>query len=392
MKMRTMQQMDRLLGPLFCLFFSLIYKKNRNISLKELEIKNVLVIKFWGMGSIILLSPAIKMLKNENPNIRVTLLTLERNREIANLLQVFDKIITLKLSESHFYVVIFEILELIKILRKKVYDIVIDAEFFTRFSALITFFSKAVVKIGFHSWEVYRGNFYDITKPFNRYWHVRNNFLNLFSVCYNKNFNVGKDKVIFPELNITEGDYIYLAEILKNYNVLEKDKIVCINIHTGDLALERRWSEENFIRLTREIFSKFKDIKIFFIGSKNEYNYTENVVKKIGISEVVNLSGKLSLSQLAVLLKQTKLFITNDSGPLHLADMLEVPTISFFGPETPVLYGANSKNHFVFFKNIDCSPCINVHTGKLVKCIKQHPECMKNITVEEVLDKVKEIL
>ena len=371
MKMRTMQQIDKLFGPLICFLFSFVRKKNKSILLKESEIKDVLVIKFWGMGSIILFSPAVKMLKDKNPNIKVTLLTLERNVEIANLLQVFDKIIALKLSESHFYVVMFEILKLIKMLRKKVYDIVIDAEFFTRFSALITFFSRAAVKTGFHSWEVYRGNFYDITKPFNRYWHVRNNFLNLFSTYCDKNFDVGKGKVIYPELNLVERDYVYLDEIFKSYNVLEKDRLVCINIHTGDLALERRWPEENFI---------------------DECNYTEDVLKKIGISGIINLCGKLSLSQLAVLLKRTKLFITNDSGPLHLADMLEVPTISFFGPETPVLYGANSKNHFVFFKNIDCSPCINVHTGKLVKCVKLHPECMKNITVEEVLDKIKKIL
>ncbi|MFQ3675843.1 MAG: hypothetical protein SNJ64_04805, partial [Endomicrobiia bacterium] len=179
MKMRTMQQIDKFFGPLFCFLFSLGYKRIKSVSINDMLAKNVLVIKFWGMGSIILLSPAVKMLKDKNPEAKVTLLTLERNVEIANLLQIFDEVVVLKLSDAHFYVVMIEILRLIKLLRKKVYDVIIDAEFFTRFSALITFFSRAKVKIGFHAWEVYRGNFYDITKPFNRYWNVKKNFLNL---------------------------------------------------------------------------------------------------------------------------------------------------------------------------------------------------------------------
>jgi heptosyltransferase-2 len=390
-----MQQIDKLFGPVICFIFSIFSRKNNGMLLKKLDIKNVLVIKFWGMGSIILLSPSVKMLKEKFPDVKITLLTLERNLEIANLLQVFDEIITLKLPESNFYFVMLEIFSLIKNLRKKVYDIIIDAEFFTRFSALITFFSKSLVKIGFHSWEVYRGNFYDITKPFNRYWHVRDNFLNLFFSCFEKefiDFEIEKNNITFPNLNLSKEDEINLEKILTNYNVSKKDKIICINVHAGDLALERRWPKENFIKLTKEILFTFKDVKIIFIGSKNEYDYTQDIVKEINDSNAVNLSGKISLSQLVILLKNVQLFITNDSGPLHLADMLDVPTISFFGPETPVLYGPKSSKHIVLFKNIDCSPCINVHTGKVVKCVKINPECMKSITVEEVLNKIKRFL
>lgn len=174
---------------------------------------------------------------------------------------------------------------------------------------------------------------------------------------------------------------------------------MCLNINTGELALERRWPQEYWVELVKLILQEYKDFDIVFVGNENESRYIDIVLNKITVGSfkeeyvrLKNFAGKFNFLQLSEVLLRGKLFITADSGPLHLADMLAVPTISFFGPETPVLYGPESKNHFVFFKNIDCSPCINVHAGKLVKCVKKYPECMKSITVKEVWEKVREFL
>jgi len=106
----------------------------------------------------------------------------------------------------------------------------------------------------------------------------------------------------------------------------------------------------------------------------------------------LNFAGKLNIRQIAYLFENAKLMIGNDSGPLHLASAMETRTISFFGPETPVLYGPRGEGHIVFFKNINCSPCINVHQGKTVKCYRDKPKCMESITVQEVIDAVNRVL
>jgi len=59
-----------------------------------------------------------------------------------------------------------------------------------------------------------------------------------------------------------------------------------------------------------------------------------------------------------------------------------------FGPETPVLYGPIGKAHHIFFKDLACSPCINVNNSKTARCRRGQPECLAGITVAEVLEAI----
>lgn len=90
------------------------------------------------------------------------------------------------------------------------------------------------------------------------------------------------------------------------------------------------------------------------------------------------------------LFSRCNLLITNDSGPLHLATVVNTPTISFFGPETPFLYGPVGENHKVFFKEISCSPCIRIRDMKTVNCDKD-ADCLKGIIPTEVIEYIHQI-
>ncbi|MEI7562613.1 MAG: glycosyltransferase family 9 protein [bacterium] len=104
---------------------------------------------------------------------------------------------------------------------------------------------------------------------------------------------------------------------------------------------------------------------------------------------ILNISGIYSLKQFFVVVKSVKLFISNDSGPLHVAVAYQTPTISFFGPETPLIYGPNYKKdlHKVFFMNLYCSPCISVFRDKNFVCTNQN-KCMFTIQPEKVIQQV----
>ena len=91
------------------------------------------------------------------------------------------------------------------------------------------------------------------------------------------------------------------------------------------------------------------------------------------------MCGKINISQLITVLGYCDLFITNDSGPLHLAMILDIPTISFFGPETPVTYGPQGEKHTVFYEDIYCSPCINIYNAKSTKCTNNI--CLKRVSI-----------
>ena len=91
-----------------------------------------------------------------------------------------------------------------------------------------------------------------------------------------------------------------------------------------------------------------------------------------------------SMKDLAYLLSTCDLLICNNSGPLHLAAALGVPTVSMMGPTDPVLWRPNGDNQIVVRKDAGCGPC------SLGRCGTRR--CMDLITVEEVFDKVRGLL
>ena len=106
---------------------------------------------------------------------------------------------------------------------------------------------------------------------------------------------------------------------------------------------------------------------------------------------LVDLCGVIGLEHLVDLLRRSHLFIGNDSGPLHLAVATGIPTVSFFGPETPARYGPTGSAHTVLYKGIPCSPCLNVFNSKDNSSCRDNL-CMKSISVDEAWIAVRERL
>jgi len=347
--------------------------------------ENILVIKFWGMGSILLATPFLKAIRENYKNSNIYFLTLTRNSELIKSLNLVDEVVTLNVDDG-WQKNFTGIVSLLYLLRKRRFDIVFDLEFFTRFSSIVSYITGAGVRVGFHAWEAWRGDLHTVKVPFNRYWHMVDNFCSLASAV-----NIRQVDYTLVRPQIADGDKSFVSEILKSHNFGINDSYICVHVNASDLALERRWPYENFVELIKSIL-KQRNIRIIFIGTKSESNSIEGISKLVGNSNMVNLAGKLNIRQLAYLFENAKLLIANDSGPLHLASAIGTRTISFFGPETPVLYGPRGEGHIVFFKNINCSPCINVHEGKTVKCYKDKLKCMESITVQEVIDVVNRVL
>ena len=387
MKIGQMKLVDKYLGWVLCTFFTYIDRIHR-MFFRDKVLKtpeNILVIKFWGMGSILLATPFLKAIRENYKNSNIYFLTLTRNSELIKSLNLVDEVVTLNVDDG-WQKNFTGIVSLLYLLRKRRFDIVFDLEFFTRFSSIVSYITGAGVRVGFHAWEAWRGDLHTVKVPFNRYWHMVDNF---FSLALAVNIKQGDYTLL--KLQIDDEDKSFVNEILKSHNFGINDSYICVHVNASDLALERRWPYENFVELIKNIL-KQHNIKIIFIGAKAESSSIESILKLVKNSNAVNLAGKLNIRQLAYLFENAKLLIANDSGPLHLAVTMGTRTISFFGPETPVLYGPRGEGHIVFFKNINCSPCINVHESKTVKCYRDKLKCMESISVQEVIDAVNRVL
>ena len=148
----------------------------------------------------------------------------------------------------------------------------------------------------------------------------------------------------------------------------------------------KRWYPEEFAKVATALSSEY-DIIIF--GGPNEGEIAqdiENILIKNGVSNYKNLATKTSVPDLFEGIASLDLFVTNDSGPMHLAAAYQVPTISIFGPTRykETSQWMNEKS-ILIRKDLECSPCMKR------TCPLEHHECMKLITAQDVLDKIKEI-
>ncbi len=383
MQISLMKDVDNYAGRLLCALLRAHDLITPERPVPE-DIKSILVIKFWGMGSMILAGPVFKTLRKSYPDAKIHLATMASNKAVSELLRLADETLCLDVSGST-AAVPFKITRFLTRLRKIRPDAVVDLEYLTRFSALVSYISGAPIRVGFHSWDVWRGNLHNRRVAFSPYWHVTDNFLNLAIHLS------GKDEIEKKlDLPVTDGAKREAQQAIEQAGIGQDEKILLINPNASTMALERRWPEEYFIDLIERINDRRLGRPVL-IGAPDEADFVRNLHNRTASPEkTVNMAGALSLLGLTGMISRASLLITNDSGPLHLAGIIGTPTVSFFGPETPLLYGPVGKNHTVLYKGIECSPCISIYNAKTVRCLKERPECLRAITVDEAFQAVKE--
>ncbi|HRJ05921.1 MAG TPA: glycosyltransferase family 9 protein, partial [Ignavibacteria bacterium] len=183
---------------------------------------NILFIKFWGMGSIILTAPAVQKVRQKFPQAKLHYLTFETNREVLEVLGIADNIITIKLSNPFKFNI--DTLKLIKKLRQVNFDIVYDFEFFTYYSALINRFIKPKFSTGFDNRKNKRSRLFTHTVGFNDHIHTQNNFLDLVSGSNIPSLHLGEQAQPEPETK----------------SVLANKPYIVINPNASKMAYERR--------------------------------------------------------------------------------------------------------------------------------------------------------
>ncbi len=393
--MKRLQLADHRLGVVACLALQPLrgLRRIKRAFLQPREdsaAARVLLIKFWGIGSLQLLVPAVRALRERHPTARIELLTLRQNDAFARGLGAFDEVRTFDVQGASWLRIAARILGLVRDLRRERFDRVVDFEFFTRFSAVITLLSGAPQSSGFAAPSIWRGGFHTRTAPFNRYWHVARNFRNLAG---------GENGVpIAPaDLMPFHVEPRHRAALEAELGALaEPDErpLVVLNPNAGSLSLERRWPPARFAELARGLVER-RDLRVVLIGAPSERDWTSNVSARLGDlreSNFANLAGRLGIGPLNALLERADLFVGNDSGPMHLAAAHGTPTLGLFGPETPLMYAPLGTRAESLYKPPACSPCINVHNNKVASCVRGHPECLTNLGVHEVLTRAEALL
>jgi lipopolysaccharide heptosyltransferase II len=381
--MKRLQAADALLGRLACWGLKPLARLLRRRPEGDLgQPQRVLLVKFWGIGSLQLLTPSVRCLRERHGGAALELLTLKQNAAYAEGLGVFDQVHTLDLERASWPRLALRILRLMYAARKARFAAAYDFEFFTRFSAVVTLMTGAPISHGFDAPSVWRGGFHTVRVPFNRYWHVARNFRNLAGGENGEEIRPAD----LAHFEIKEQHRSELDECFQRFNFANSGPLVVLNPNAGSLSLERRWPTTHFAQLGTRLAIE-RGARLVLIGAPSERAWTSEVAAKLTAlnpERVLNLAGQLSIGGLHALLEVADLFVTNDSGPMHLAAALGTPTLGLFGPETPLMYGPLGERAEGLYRPPACSPCINVHENKVASCVRGRPECLTNLSVEHV--------
>ena len=146
----------------------------------------------------------------------------------------------------------------------------------------------------------------------------------------------------------------------------------------------KRWYPEEFAKVAIALSSKY-DIILF--GGKGEVDIARDIEERLveaNIGNYQNLAGKTSVEELIETIATLDLFITNDSGPMHVAAAFSVPTVSIFGPTRHLeTHQWMNDNEMLLRKEMDCAPCMKR------TCPLKHHDCMKLITADDVLEVIE---
>lgn len=381
---------DDCFGPPICLglavakFFLARLNFSRNEGPKEANEgeagKKILLIKFYGMGSIIMVTPVIRAIKKKYPGSKIYFLTFAENEGLCRMIEYIDEVITLNI---HSKFVSNAIVMLARLWREK-FDIVFDFEFFANFTAIVTFFTMCSKAVGFYTAKFWRNGFYSNTVAFDHSRHVVDIFIKAARAMEIN--DVDKTLERLRAKNPLKKKRI--AALMEKNGILEGDFKICLNINVGSLSRNRRLPKDHFLKIMNALLKMDSKIKFILIGGKDDAEYVRSFCDLLGPSKhVLNFCGLMDHEELVYLFERCDLCVGNDSGPLHLAAAAGRPTVSFFGPETPALYGPLGNGHIVFYEDLYCSPCLNVYNAKRDNC--KDNKCMQIIEAEKVIEAIR---
>jgi lipopolysaccharide heptosyltransferase I len=340
---------------------------------------NILVVKPSSLGDILHTFPAVDLLRREFPDAGITWLVNDNLSGLIDLLPGVDEVILFRRQRwghiRHWH----ECVPFVRDLRQRGFDLAIDFQGLLR-SALLAWLSGAPTRIGFHSARECGRMFYTekVMVPANLNHAVdRNVFLVQSGLRL-------EGEMRMPPLR-QHHDFVKFARQLMQEHRLEEGRGV-LAVAPGTRWESKRWPEDSFARVLDAIAQERPQTAIWLLGSEDEKALAEEVRTACRVATPANLAGKTNLGALCEMLRASDALLTNDSGPMHLAAALGVPTIAIFGPTSAALTGPYGQEHRVFTASCSSGPCFRR------RCPLGERECLESISPRKVAEAILEVL
>ncbi len=347
--------------------------------------KNILIIRLSAIGDVINVLPALRLLRSNFPDSKITWLVEDRASEILRDHPDVDEVIIyprkkwqsgiLKVNKS--LNIISESLSFYKKLRRDHYDLVLDFQGNLK-SAVMNMITGSGNRLGFGKGYCKEFNYlstqhhaYPIGKKIHR---------------IEKNLSLVKEldietRFLQPELPVTKEDEEYISRFISK-NSDPSLPFIIMHPGTSKFGSFKQWPPQSYTSLADMILDKYK-ANVILTWGPGEIDTVSEIIKSMKHNALPACETK-SIKQLTALIKRATLFIGGDTGPLHIASIMGIPVVGIYGPKDPSIYGPYDDKAIVIKKDVPCSPCKKRTCGD--------PICMSSILPEDVFRGVEKFL
>lgn len=339
--------------------------------------KRILITRTDRLGDVVLSTPVIRFMRQQYPDAYIAFMVRPENRDVvANNPHLDETIIYDKYRTQKSF------LSTVKFsfgLRKKRFDMAIALHPTNRVHIML-FLAGIPLRIGYNR---KMGNWL-LTQKIPHFKQEGDK--------HEVDYNLGFLKQL--GFDISKGNkrpYIITSSNDKKLiDSVQKDSAIGTNfiaVHVGASCLSKIWPPERFAQVA-DILSRRYHSDIVLVGADETVRFSSNVASKMKC-KVVDLTGTLLVGELAELLSRCRLFVSNDSGPVHIAVAVGTPAVVIFGRKNPGLsparWGPLGPKDTVLHKDVGCQICL-AHN-----CEKDFA-CLKAVTVEEVVTAAEKLL
>lgn len=344
------------------------------------EVRSILAIRVNLLGDLLFSLPAVAALREAAPNARITMAVLPYTADLLRGTGAVDRVVTvdvngwrrpsawLRGSAPR------EVMRSIEELRSEDYDLAVS--FYGEVGSAIALASGAGLIVGYES-EGYPGAF-DIALPGYRYESGRHEA----EYCMDLVRALGVAGMVQPAAIAADplADK-QVSAMLAKLGVDEAEPLVAL--HPGALNMAaKRWLPDRWAAVADRIQEEVGG-RVVLVGSSSEAPLADCVRREMRTRPLV-LAGRTSLMELCSLLRRSSLFMGGDSGPLHMASSLGVPSVSVYGPTDPANTGPLGNLATVIRGKAPCVPCYDLK--RPATCWRGDLLCMSRISVEEVYE------
>lgn len=381
---------------MFC-FLGKLMGQFTNKKVQKEYISRILVFQGGGIGDVIRMFPILTCLHKELPDAAISILSPFDHR-LLNLYphpDIISEAIIIDVAQKH--KTVSDKISFSRFLRSKSFDLIICPQSglgLIEFS-IMAFLMGAPYRIGYD----YKGAGFLFTTKIALQENVS---------IYKQNINLleaaGFASCNYEEyLAIPDKDLEFAHSFLKSAGVKKDDLIFAISPyvmadtgnkspqHDQPLSESRNWPEQNYVDLIIQLVDTYK-AKVLILSDRLPDGSLSNFLEETTNPYIINTVGRTTLGQAAALINLSSITISNDSGLLHIALGLHRPAIGIYGSTSPSQQAPDNARSFIpVWKGMQCSPCYTQQPIPDFKCFN-NIECLKNITVSELMDAIKTLL